>query len=56
MNSDKIPSACSWLIGGLVAALEGDGPDHHHVVDGRQRRADERTNPEDPVVFSLGGH
>ena len=33
----------------LAAALEGDGPDHHHVVDGRQRRAGERAHPEDPL-------
>jgi hypothetical protein len=33
----------------LVATFEWDCPDHHHVVDGRQRRADERANPEDPL-------
>jgi len=33
----------------LVAALEGDGPDDDHVVDGGESSADEGANPEDPL-------
>ncbi|WVZ73081.1 hypothetical protein U9M48_021429 [Paspalum notatum var. saurae] len=35
--------------GKQIAALEGDGPDDHHVVDGGESSADEGANPEDPL-------
>lgn len=37
----------------LVAALEGDGPDDDHVVDGGESSADEGPNPEDPLHAAI---
>jgi len=36
-----------------VAALEGDGPDDDHVVDGRKSSADEGAHPEDPLQINI---